>query len=78
MKKNKSKIKIEDEGAMNLHLFNGIDEQVLFLIEILDKMKIDFKKLEKKYMLLSFYQSLECYDEDEVHKVRYEKWKKRY
>ncbi len=66
-----------DEGSMNFHLFNMMDSQVLFLIEILEKMKINFKKLSKKYMLLPFPISMECYDEDEVYGVRYEKWKDR-
>ncbi len=66
-----------DEGAINLHLFNAMDEQVLFLIEILNKMKIDFKKLSKKYMLLPFPLSMKCYDEDGVYNVRYEKWARR-
>ena len=61
---------------MNLHLFNGFDEQVLFLVEILERMEIDFKKLSKKYMLLPFPQSMECYDEDGVYKMRYKKWKR--
>jgi len=63
-----------DEGSINLSLFS-IDEQVIFLIEILDKMKINFKKLSKKYMMLPFPDSLECYSEDGVHKVRYKKWR---
>ncbi len=71
-------IDIEDEGSMNLSLFNGMDKQVLFLIDILDKMEIDFKKLSKKYMIWTFPNSLECYNEDKVYNVRYEKWKKRY
>lgn len=67
-----------DEGTINLSLFNGFDEQVLFLVEILEKMEINFKKLTKKYsMLVEFPHSLECYDEDRVYKVRYSKWKKR-
>ena len=65
-----------DEGSVNLHLFNGFDEQVLFLVEILERMEIDFKKLSKKYMLLPFPQSMECYDEDGVYKMRYKKWKR--
>jgi len=67
-----------DEGSINLSLFNGTEEQVVFLIEILDKMKIDFKKLSKKYMLLPFPHSLEYYGEDRVCNVRYEKWNKNY
>ncbi len=69
---------IEDEGSMNLSLFNGMDKQVLFLIEILDRMEINFKKLSKKYMLLEFPKSLECYDTEGVYDMRYKKWKKRY
>lgn len=65
-----------DEGSINLYLFNGFDEQVLFLVEILERMEIDFKKLSKKYMLLPFPHSLECYDEGRVHKMRYKKWKR--
>ena len=67
---------IEYEGSMNLSLFNGMDKQVLFLIDILDKMEIDFKKLSKKYMLWTFPNSLECYNEEKVYNVRYEKWKR--
>jgi len=69
-------IDIEDEGSMNLSLFNGMDKQVLFLIDILDKMEIDFKKLSKKYMIWTFPNSLECYNEDKVYNVRYDKWKR--
>lgn len=66
---------IEDEGSINLHLFNGMDGQILFLIDILEKMNINFKKLYKKYTILSFPQSLECYDEKKIYNMRYEKWK---
>lgn len=69
-------VDIEDEGSMNLSLLNGMDKQVLFLIDILDKMEIDFKKLSKKYMLWTFPNSLECYNEDKVYNVRYGKWKR--
>lgn len=62
----------KDEGSINLSLFNGFDEQVAFLVEILEKMKIDFKKLSKDYMLLSFPTSMRCYKEDKVYGVRYE------
>jgi len=46
------------------------------LIDILDKMEIDFKKLSKKYMIWTFPNSLECYNEDKVYNVRYDKWKR--
>ncbi len=64
-----------DEGSINLTLFNGLGEQVFFLIEILEKMEIDFKKLSEDCMLLSFPDSLSCYKDDEIEGLRYEEWK---
>jgi hypothetical protein len=71
---------LEDIGEsekINLHLFNGFDEQVVFLVEILEKMDISFDELNKKYTLLSFPNSLECYGENIVYNIRYEEWRKR-
>ena len=65
-----------EDGVINLTLFNGLDEQVLFLVEILQKMNISFKKLSKKYMLLGFPNSLECYKDEKIYDLRYEDWKR--
>ena len=65
----------EEKGKINLGLFNGLEDQVVFLIEILEKMDISFKTIVNKYMLVSFPQSLECYKEDNVYGVRYEEQK---
>ena len=63
---------LEDGSKINLSLFNGFDEQLKYLIEILDKMEISFEKLSDKYMLLGFPNSIECYSEDKVYDLRYE------
>lgn len=67
----------EDGGKINLSLFNGFDEQLKYLIEILEKMKISFEELSNKYMLLSFPNSIECYSKNKVFDLRYEDWTKR-
>ncbi len=69
-------LKDQEDGVINLGLFNGLDEQILFLIEILQKMDISFKKLSKKYMLLGFPNSLECYNDKKIYDLRYEEWEK--
>ena len=61
-----------EEGSINLSLFNGFDKQVDFLVQILEEMQIDFKKLSEKYMLLGFPHSLECYEERDIYDLRYE------
>ena len=66
----------EDGSKINLSLFNGFDEQLIYLIEILEKTKISFEELSEKYMLLSFPSSIECYREDKVYVLRYEDWTK--
>jgi len=66
----------KEDGSINIGLFNLFDEQMLFLVEILEKMKISFFKLSKKYMLLSFPNSIECYNEDKIYNLRYEEWSK--
>ena len=67
----------EDGRKINLSLFNGFDEQLQFLIEILEKMKISFEELSEKYMLLSFPNSIECYNEEKLFDLRYEDWGER-
>lgn len=62
----------KEDGSINLSLFNGFDKQVVFLVKILEKMQINFKKLSEDYMLLGFPHSIDCYKEDKVYDVRYE------
>ena len=68
---------LEDGSKINLSLFNGFDEQLQYLVEILEKMGISFETLSEKYMLLSFPNSIECYNEDKVYDLRYEDWGER-
>lgn len=51
--------------------------QLKNLIEILQKLKIDFKKLSEDYMLLGFPNSMECYKEKDVMDLSYKVWKER-
>lgn len=68
----------DDEGAMNLGIFNlPFVSQLKNLIEILQKLKIDFKKLSEDYMLLGFPNSMECYKEKDVMDLSYKVWKER-
>ena len=67
----------KEDGSINIGLFNLFDEQILFLVDILKKMDISFSKLSKNYMLLSFPNSLECYNEDNIYNLRYEEWSKK-
>jgi len=53
------------------------NKQILFLVEILEKMDIDFATLSEDYTFLSFPNSLECYNEDNSYNLRYEEWGKR-
>jgi len=62
----------EDEGSINLTLFNGSEKQVVFLVAILEKMQIDFKNFSEDYMLVGFPLSMSCYKEDNVYGIRYE------
>lgn len=56
-------IEDNEDGAMNLGMFNlPFAFQLKNLIEILQKMEIDFKKLSEDYMLLGFPNSMECYE----------------
>jgi hypothetical protein len=67
-----------DEGAINLGIFNlPFASQLQNLIEILQKMEIDFKKLSEDYMLLGFPNSMECYDEKDVIDLDYKLWEER-
>lgn len=67
-----------DEGAINLGVFNlPFANQLKFLIEILEKMKIDFKKHSEDYMLLGFPNSMECYKEKDMMDLSYKLWEER-
>lgn len=68
----------DDEGAMNLGIFNlPFVSQLKNLIEILEKLEIDFKKLSEDYMLLGFPNSMECYKEKDMIDLSYEVWEER-
>lgn len=68
----------DDEGAMNLGIFNlPFVSQLKNLIEILEKLKIDFKKLSEDYMLLGFPNSMECYKEKDMIDLSYKVWEER-
>lgn len=64
-----------DEGSINIGLFNAQVNQIVYLIEILYALKIDFKKLLKKYMLLSFPESLDYCDDEKISELSYRKVK---
>lgn len=64
-----------DEGSINIGLFNAQVEQIVYLIEILYALKIDFKKLLKKYMLLPFPESLDYCDDEKISELSYQKVK---
>ena len=64
-----------DEGSLNLSLFNGTENQLIYLLEILDELKIDFKVISKKYQLLSFPSSMRHYDKNEMSELYYEELK---
>ena len=50
-----------DEGSFNLGLFNGSEDQIIYLINILESLNINLDSLCEKYTLLSFPDSLDCY-----------------
>ena len=52
---------IEYCGKGKFESFEEIEEQIKNLIEILEKLEIDFKKLSEDYMPLGFPNSMECY-----------------
>lgn len=63
-----------DEGAMNLGIFNlPFTSQLKKLIEILQKLKIYFKKLSEDYMLLGFPN----YKEKDMIDLSYKLWEKK-
>lgn len=67
-----------DEGAMYLGMFNLLfASQLKNLIEILEKMECDLKKLSEEYMLLGFPHSMECYKERDVMDLNYKMWEER-
>ena len=68
----------DDEGAMNLGIFNlPFVSQLKNLIEFLQKMEIDFKKISEDYMLLGFPKSMECYKEKDMIDLSYKVWEER-
>lgn len=67
-----------DEGAINLGVFNlPFARQLENLIEILEKMSIDFKKLSEDYMLLGFPNSMESYKKKDMINLSYKLWEER-
>lgn len=71
-------IEDNEDGAMNLGMFNlPFAFQLKNLIEILQKMEIDFKKLSEDYMLLGFPNSMECYKAKDVIDLDYKLWEER-
>lgn len=67
-----------DDGAINLGMFNlPFAPQLQNLIEILDKLEIDFKKFSKKYMLLGFPNSMKWYKENDMKDLSYKVWEDR-
>ncbi|DAB27406.1 MAG: hypothetical protein A2513_06200 [Sulfurimonas sp. RIFOXYD12_FULL_33_39] len=68
----------DEDGAINLGMFNlPFASQLKNLIEILQKMEIDFKKLSEDYMLLGFPNSMECYEKKDVIDLSYKVWEER-
>lgn len=68
----------DDEGAMNLGIFNlPFVSQLKNLIEILQKLEINFKKLSEDYVLLGFPNSMECYEKKDVMDLSYKMWEER-
>jgi len=71
-------IEDDEDGAINLGMFNlPFASQLKYLIEILEKLEIDFKKLSEDYMLLGFPNSMECYKEKDVFDLDYKLWEER-
>lgn len=65
----------DEEETINFGMFNlPSANQLKKFIEILQKMNINFKKLSKKYMLLGFPNSMECYKEKDVIDLDYKLW----
>ena len=60
---------------MNFGMFNlPFASQLKNLIEILQNMEIDFKKLSEDYMLLGFPNSMECYEKKDMIDLSYKVW----
>lgn len=69
-----STIQDQDE-TMDLGIFNlPFSNQLKNLIQILEKMNINFKKLSEDYMLLGFPNSMECYKKNEVIDMYYKEY----
>ena len=65
----------DDDETINLGIFNiPFSNQLKNLIQILEKMNINFKKLGEDYMLLGFPNSIECYKKDEVIEIYYKEY----
>ena len=68
----------DEDGAINLGIFNlPFANQLKNLIEILQIMEINFKKLSEDYMLLEFPNSMECYKKRDVIDLSYKLWEER-
>lgn len=65
----------DDDETINLGIFNiPFSNQLKNLIQILEKMNINFKKLSEDYILLGFPNSMECYKKDEVIDMYYKEY----
>ncbi|MFA6136774.1 MAG: hypothetical protein WC667_01685 [Sulfurimonas sp.] len=74
----KAIVEDDEDGLINLGMFNlPFAPQLKNLIEILEKMNCDFKKLSKDYMLLGFPNSMECYEEKDMVDLSYKLWEER-
>lgn len=65
----------DDDETINLGIFNiPFSDRLKNLIQILEKMNINFKKLSEDYMLLGFPNSMECYKKDELIEIYYKEY----
>ena len=66
----------EDREYINIGLFNTSPKQVLYLVEILEKMEINLRKLSKKYMVQTFPHSLGNHDKSKLYDFEYKEVKR--
>jgi hypothetical protein len=68
----------DEDGAMNLGMFNlPFGNQLKILIEILEMMECDFKKLSEDYMILGFPDSQGRREKKTMIDLYYSEWKER-
>ena len=60
-----------DEGEINIGLFNCQENQIVYLVEILHVLAIDFNEILDKYMVFPFPRSLEYYDKERISDLIY-------